>query len=78
MKTAVSIPDDVYEEAERLARKSKRSRSEIYSTALSEYLVRHTPDRVTDAMDSALAGIPQKPDGFVSTAARRILENSEW
>ena len=59
MKTAVSIPDDVYEQAERMARQSKRSRSEIYSTALAEYLARHTPDRVTAAMNDVLSSIAQ-------------------
>jgi metal-responsive CopG/Arc/MetJ family transcriptional regulator len=78
MKTAVSIPDEVYEEAERLARQFKRSRSEIYSTALAEYLARHMPDRVTDAMDNALSVIEQKPDEFVSAAARQVLASSEW
>jgi mRNA interferase MazF len=51
MKTAVSIPDDVFERAERLARRAGRSRSEVFSAALAEYLARHAPDEVTDAMD---------------------------
>jgi metal-responsive CopG/Arc/MetJ family transcriptional regulator len=51
MKTAVSIPDDVFEQAERLARKSRKSRSEIFSAALREYVARHDPDEVTDALN---------------------------
>jgi metal-responsive CopG/Arc/MetJ family transcriptional regulator len=78
MKTAVSIPDDVFEGAERLARRTKRSRSRLFSDALKEYLARHTPNKVTDAMDNACAELGQIKDGFVSTAARRILERSEW
>ena len=53
MKTAVSIPDDIFKGAERLARKTKRSRSRLFSDALKEYLARHTPDSVTEAMDRA-------------------------
>jgi metal-responsive CopG/Arc/MetJ family transcriptional regulator len=34
MKVAVSIPDDVFAEAEALAKRMKSSRSEIYSRAL--------------------------------------------
>ena len=78
MRTAVSIPDEVYEEAERLARESRRSRSEIYSTALAEYLARHTPDRVTEAMNSALTTMDLKRDEFTAAAARRVSENTEW
>jgi metal-responsive CopG/Arc/MetJ family transcriptional regulator len=78
MKTAVSIPDDVFEGAERLARRTKRSRSRLFSDALKEYLARHTPDKVTEAMNKALAEIGEAKDSFVSSAARRVLERSEW
>ena len=78
MKTAVSIPDDVFEGAERLARRTNRSRSRLFSDALKEYLARHTPDKVTEAMNSALAQIGEAQDSFVSSAARTALEQSEW
>jgi metal-responsive CopG/Arc/MetJ family transcriptional regulator len=78
MKTAVSIPDDVFEGAERLARRTNRSRSRLFSDALKEYLARHTPDKVTEAMNRALAQIGQEEDSFVSSATRVVLERSEW
>jgi metal-responsive CopG/Arc/MetJ family transcriptional regulator len=78
MKIAVSVPDDMFEEAERLARRMKRSRSEVYSRALAEYVARHAPDRVTEAMDRALAGIGEPADPFVRTASRRVLKRSDW
>src|SRR5579883_1096225 len=34
MKTAVSIPADVFESAERLARRTRKSRSQLYSEAV--------------------------------------------
>lgn len=78
MKTAISIPDEVFEGAERLARRTKRSRSRLFSDALKEYLARHTPDRVTEAMNKALEGIGETSDPFVSAGARRVLERGEW
>jgi len=78
MKTAVSIPDDLFEGAERLARRTKKSRSRLFRDALKEYLARHTPDQVTEAMDNALAELGAADDRFVSTSAQRILERSEW
>jgi metal-responsive CopG/Arc/MetJ family transcriptional regulator len=78
MKTAISIPDDVFESAERLARRTKRSRSRLFSDALKEYLARHTPDKVTEAMNIACAEIDDQEDSFISSAARRTLERSEW
>jgi metal-responsive CopG/Arc/MetJ family transcriptional regulator len=78
MKTAVSIPDDVFVEAERLAKRMKRSRSEIFSRALAEYVARHTPDRVTEAMNRTLAEINEPIDPFVLAAASRSLGRTEW
>jgi metal-responsive CopG/Arc/MetJ family transcriptional regulator len=78
MKTAVSIPDDVFEGAERLARQTKKSRSRLFSDALREYLARHIPEEVTESMNKACAEIGELADPFVSSAARRVLERSEW
>jgi predicted transcriptional regulator len=78
MKIAVSIPDDVYQRAERLAEQSNRTRSRLYSDALGEYLARHGSDEVTDAMNQALAGMDQSPDTFVAVAARAVLAKTEW
>jgi len=78
MKIAVSVPDDVFQEAEELARRTKRSRSEVYSRALAEYVARHAPDRVTEAMDRALAEIGEPTDRFVRTASHRVLKRGDW
>ena len=78
MKTAVSIPDDVFERAERLARRARQSRSEVFSRALREYVARHAPDEVTEAMDRVCAEVGNQRDEFVAAAARRTLERSEW
>lgn len=78
MKTAVSIPDDVFEKVERFARRSKRSRSEVFSAALREYIARHGADEVTDAINRAVDEIGDQKDEFVAAAARRVLENTEW
>lgn len=79
MKTAVSIPDDVFAGAERLAHRTKRSRSEIYSAAVREYIARHSGDAVTEAMNSVLDEVGGAGgDPFVSLAARNALEQVEW
>ncbi len=78
MKTAVSIPDDIFEGAERFARRTKKSRSRLFTEALQEYLARHAADEVTEAMNSVCAHLGETKDPFVSSAARRVLERSEW
>ncbi|HYI09242.1 MAG TPA: ribbon-helix-helix protein, CopG family [Thermoanaerobaculia bacterium] len=77
MKTAVTIPDDVFEKVDRFARRAKRSRSEVVSTALQEYIARHAPDEVTDAINRAVDEIGDQKDEFVAAAARRVLDKTE-
>jgi len=78
MKTAVSIPDEVFQQAEELVRRTRGSRSQLYSRAVAEYVARHTPDRVTEAMDNALGELDQRCDPFVVTTSRRMLARTEW
>jgi len=78
MKTAISIPDAIFEDAERLARRLKRSRSDLYSRAVAEYVARHALDQVTAAMDEALAAVDEPVDPFATNAARRILRRTAW
>jgi hypothetical protein len=80
MKTAVSLPDQVFQAAERHAKRAHKSRSQLYAEALAEYLTRHSPDEVTEAMNRVLeeVGGGQRIDPFVARAGRRILERTDW
>lgn len=78
MKTAISIPDDVFQAAERHARRMGKSRSQLYAEALEEYLTRHTPDEITEAMNQVMDQVGASADLFLAGAARRSLERTEW
>lgn len=78
MKTAVSIPDDVFEEAERLASELRTSRSQLYSRALQEFVARHAPDRLTEAMNRVIDEVGSEPDEFSQRAADQVLKRVEW
>lgn len=78
MKIAVSIPDDLFARCERLRRREQRSRSNVFSAALTEYIARHAPDEVTEAMNRVCADVDTVPGDFIQTASRRILEQTEW
>ena len=78
MKTAISIPDEIFEGAERLARRTNKSRSQLFSDAVREYVGRHASEEVTEAMDRVCSEVQDPKDKFVSLAARRVLERSEW
>lgn len=78
MKTAISIPDDLYADAERLARTLRVSRSRLYSLAMREYLARHSGDQVTLALDALFSDETQGDAEFATHAARRTLRHTEW
>ena len=78
MKTAVSIPDDVFEDAERLASRLRTSRSQLYARALAEFVARHDDDRVTSLMDQAVREAGGEADAFVQATAQQSLQRVEW
>jgi metal-responsive CopG/Arc/MetJ family transcriptional regulator len=78
MKTAISIPDKIYRDAERLSRRLKKSRSQVYAEAVTEYVARHDPEAVTEAMNRVCEAVDTRPEPAVSAAARRTLESVEW
>ena len=78
MKTAVSIPDEIFNKVERLAERERKSRSALYSAALREYVARHAPDEITEAMNRTCDQVGVTRDEFLAVAARRVLERVEW
>lgn len=78
MKTAVSIPDDIFARAESLARRMGQSRSEVYGRALRDYVSRHSPDEVTEAMNRVCDAVKEPADPLRTAAARRVLRRSAW
>lgn len=78
MKTAISIPDDVFNEAEELAHRTQQSRSQLYSRAVHEYVARHSVDDVTAALDAVITRETGTDSEFATEAGRATLESSEW
>lgn len=80
MKTAISIPDNVFNDAERLVARFKTSRSELYSRAVAEFIARHDEDSVTQALDEVARNINADPSDtqMTTAAASAILRQVEW
>jgi metal-responsive CopG/Arc/MetJ family transcriptional regulator len=78
MKAVISVPEDIFRAADRYARRIGKSRSKLYAQAVSEYLARHSPDAVTEAMNEDCRGMGKQEDGFVKAAARRTIGRVEW
>ncbi len=80
MKTAISLPDELFTEVERLVRHTGRSRSEVYAEALREYVSRHAPDEVTVALNRLVEDLGERSASpeFASAAAQHTLGTTEW
>jgi len=67
MKTAISIPDPIFQSAERAARRLGISRSELYTTAVERFLRDHGDEAITKALNrvygeerSGLDSVPER------------------
>ena len=78
MKTAISISDELFQAAEELAKRLKKSRSDLYRSALQAYIAQHDADRIREAIDRVVDGISGSETGFTNAAATKVLERSEW
>ncbi|CAN5900557.1 ribbon-helix-helix domain-containing protein [soil metagenome] len=78
MKTAISLPDDLFSEAEALARRLGKSRSGLVAEALAEYVAKHRHAEVTERLNAVYAVDDGRLDPFLVEAARRTFATNEW
>jgi metal-responsive CopG/Arc/MetJ family transcriptional regulator len=78
MKTAISIPDDLFAMAEQLAARFGVSRSELYATAIREYVAAHHYDRVTERLNAIYDQEPSNLDPALMELQVRSLPPEEW
>ena len=80
MKVAVSIPDDVFEQAEHLVRERNVSRSELYTEALRAMV--QSDARITEQLNQLYAAdgpaADTAADSAVTAAGRRVLADADW
>jgi metal-responsive CopG/Arc/MetJ family transcriptional regulator len=62
MKTAISIPDDVFRAAEATARRTGMSRSQLFVEAMRLFLKMHGDRGVTERLDEIYGSEDSKPD----------------
>jgi metal-responsive CopG/Arc/MetJ family transcriptional regulator len=78
MKTAVSIPEKLFESAEQFARGRGMSRSELYATALRHYLEEHGGEMVTERLDEIYGGESGGLDPEIARLQARSLQEDDW
>ena len=78
MKTAISIPDQVFESAEKLAHRLAKSRSQLYTQALQSYLEKNDDELVQVALDKVYQDIPSNVDPGLLALQTKSLVTEQW
>ena len=81
MKTAISLPDRLFEEAETLAKRLGKSRSQLYAEALAAYVGSHDAGEITARLDHVLRQVgsaTSREDRAVTATSEAVLRQVEW
>lgn len=78
MKTAISIPEKVFKSAEDLANQLGKSRSQLYTQAISSYVNRHSNDNVTKKLDEVYISEDSHLDKSLKSLQARSIPKEKW
>ena len=78
MKTAISLPDPVFESAEAMAAELGISRSQLYATAIQEFVQAQKRNGITEALNRVYEKVDQTPDPFLETLQLATLTRDPW
>jgi hypothetical protein len=78
MKTAISINDAVFLEAEQTAQQLGLSRSKLYSMAIVEFVQAHNPDAITAKLNQVYSTAESGLDDDLIQANYDLLPKDEW
>ncbi len=78
MKTAISIPDNVFQAGERYAKHHGVSRSKLYSKALVQFLEKNSGEKVTEKLNEIYAHQPSPLNETVAALQFCSLGKEEW
>ena len=78
MKTAISIPDSIFQAAESMAHHLKISRSELFTTAVSEFMDAHKNDDVTTSLNKVYGNSNSKLDPKLSLMQNSSIKQEKW
>jgi len=78
MKTAISIPDDVFARVESFAHRRKMTRSSLFTVAVDEYLLHHRNDDVTRRLNEVYASEDSSLDPVFARLQSLLLPKEDW
>lgn len=78
MKTAISIPDDIFTEAENLAQKLNISRSELYTKAITAYLKNSRSSQITEKLNQVYQDTDSQLPQDITQMQLSSIEKEQW
>jgi metal-responsive CopG/Arc/MetJ family transcriptional regulator len=78
MKVAVSIPDPLFDEAERVSQRLRIPRSQLYARALQAFVLRHSGEQVTARMNAALDRIGLPDEAGWEAPGLEVMRREKW
>ena len=78
MKTAVSMPDELFRRAEAAARRLRISRSQLYATALEEFLQAQQRNAITEGLNEVYSRTAAKVEPALERAQLKALRRDAW
>jgi len=78
MKTAISLPDELFSAADSLAGRLGVSRSELYASALAEYVAKHSSSEITARLDRVYAAEASELEPGLRRAQRQAIAREDW
>ncbi len=82
MKTAISLPDWLYEEAEKTAQHMGLPRSQLFAKALEEFIERHSYRRITERLNEIYTEKVNNEFQSISNSnietMRELTKNDSW
>jgi metal-responsive CopG/Arc/MetJ family transcriptional regulator len=78
MKTDISLPDPIFEEAESLAKRLGLSRSELYTKALKAYLRKSNREQILNKLNEVYAEESSEPDPILTKMQTMSLPQEDW
>lgn len=78
MKTAISLPDPIFEEAEELAKRLGMSRSQLYATAVSQFVEAYREEAITAALNELYATADSAVDPVLQQLQALAWPYEEW
>jgi metal-responsive CopG/Arc/MetJ family transcriptional regulator len=78
MKVAISIPEHVFRAAERMSKRKRISRSQLYSRALEAYIKAESEEQVTEQLDRVYARASSELEPMLEAASLEVLRRERW